>query len=144
MKGAPLNVPEARAVLVADDALDATFEARQASGQLLGTEEADAWIALVESARQRIVLWKGPATSTSSAEPSPVVSDRYPGGNEPDLQTLALEAVHARRPVAPESEAQALRTGIETIIRAFGTNSAEWVQQFRALLDRVPVTWRTS
>jgi hypothetical protein len=76
----------------------------------------------------------------------PEEPDRYPGGNEPGFQTLfieALAAAAARPPASSDTEAQALRTGIETIIRAFGTNSAEWAQQFRALLERVPVARRS-
>ena len=70
--------------------------------------------------------------------------NRYPGGNEPDFQTLALEAAFSpRTPSTSETEAQALRRGIETILKAFGTPSAEWAQQFRALLDRIPTAERT-
>lgn len=72
MKGAPLTVPEARAILVADEALDLSFVAREASGQVMGSAEGDAWRALVQSA-----------------------NDRIAGGNEPDFQTLFCEAVAA-------------------------------------------------
>jgi predicted RNase H-like HicB family nuclease len=53
----PLNVPEARAILRADEALDATFEARQEAGLTFGLEEADAWRKLVASANARIAAW---------------------------------------------------------------------------------------
>lgn len=53
----PLNVAEARAILLADDALDATFTARQDAGLLFGLEESDAWIHLVASANDRIAAW---------------------------------------------------------------------------------------
>jgi hypothetical protein len=109
MKGAPLTVTEARVILRADEALDFTCEARLSAGTTLSDEEREAWLALVESANDRIAAWDG---------------------------TKHKEAL---RP-AELAEAQALRTGIETILKAFGTNSAEWTQQFRALLDRVPVT----
>ena len=82
----PLTVPEARAIVAADDALDATFPQREASGNLLGVEEAEAWMRLVASARDRIAQYEG-----TPREPLPVVP--YPGGNEPDFQTLFMEAV---------------------------------------------------
>jgi len=50
----PLTVAEAHAILRADEALDTTFKDREQSGTLLTPEEADAWIALVASARKRI------------------------------------------------------------------------------------------
>jgi hypothetical protein len=50
----PLNVAEARAILLADEALDATFAAREQAGLLLGLEEGDAWRQLVASAKDRI------------------------------------------------------------------------------------------
>ena len=53
----PLDVPEARAILLADDALEATFEARQELGLLIGLEEGDAWRRLVASANDRIKGW---------------------------------------------------------------------------------------
>jgi len=56
---APLTVPEARAILAADEALDATYEARLNAGQTLGSEEADAWINLVKSAHDRITAYAG-------------------------------------------------------------------------------------
>ena len=55
----PLTVPEARAILVADDALDRTFKEREESGQLLGLAESEAWIKLVASAKYRIELFDG-------------------------------------------------------------------------------------
>ena len=53
----PLNVAEARAILLADDALEATFEARQELGLIFGLAEGDAWRALVESAKYRVALF---------------------------------------------------------------------------------------
>lgn len=84
----PLNVPEARAILLADEALDASFEARQEAGLVFGLEEADAWIKLVASANDRIKGW-----GRSAAPPASPAVTPYPGGNEPDFQTLFLEAV---------------------------------------------------
>lgn len=55
----PLTVPEARAILAADEALDATYEARLNAGQTLGSAEADAWISLVKSAHDRIASYAG-------------------------------------------------------------------------------------
>ena len=78
-----LTVPEARAILVADEALHATYEARLAAGQTFGIEELNAWAAFVESATDRIAAYERPP-----AEPTP-----YYGGNEPDFQTLFVEAV---------------------------------------------------
>jgi hypothetical protein len=54
----PLTVPEARAILAADAALDATFAAREASGKLLGLAESDAWIKLVASATDRVASFE--------------------------------------------------------------------------------------
>jgi hypothetical protein len=56
---ASLTVAEARAILRADEALDATFPAREASGDLLSLEESNAWIALVASAKQRVAEYEG-------------------------------------------------------------------------------------
>jgi hypothetical protein len=136
VKGAPLTVPEARAVLVANEALDISYEERLASGQTFGIEELNVWAALVESANDRIASYEGARKEMICTPSEP---DRYPGGNEPGFQTRALEAMAAaKRSAAPEAEAQALRAGIETILKAFGAHSAEWAQQFQALLDRVP------
>jgi hypothetical protein len=134
VKGAPLTVAEARAILRADEALDLTFEARVAADTLFSNEMAEAWMALVASAKDRIAAWEGTAwEGTKRKETLPTAPDQYPSGNAPDFQTLFLEA---------ETEARDLRVGIETIISVFGTNSAEWAQQFRGLLDRVPVSRR--
>jgi len=59
VKGAPLTVAEARAILRADEALDLTYEARLAAGTTFGDEEREAWIKLVESARERVELYDG-------------------------------------------------------------------------------------
>jgi hypothetical protein len=144
VKGAPLTVTEARVILRADEALDLTYEARLSAGTTFDDQEREAWTALVESANDRIAAWEGGKCAV--AAPPAVEPDRYPGGNEPGFQTLFIEAMAAaaaRPPSSSDTEAQALRTGIETIIRAFGTNSAEWAQQFRALLERVPVARRS-
>ena len=53
----PLTVPEARAILVADEALDLSFDVREASGQTLGIEEGDAWCGLVDSAKDRVAVY---------------------------------------------------------------------------------------
>lgn len=82
----PLTLAEARAILIADDALALSFAAREAQGQLFGVEELAAWLALVESAKQRVVVRDEPALVTP-----------YPGGNEPDFQTLFVEAVATAR-----------------------------------------------
>lgn len=142
-KGAPLTVIEARVILRADEALALTYDARLATGTTFSDEEREAWIALVASANDRIIAWEG----TQRKEAIPAEPDRYPGGNEPDFQTLSLEAVitgAGRAPSLAEIEARDLRRGIETIVSVFGTNSAEWAQQFRGLLDRVPVSRRST
>lgn len=53
----PLNVAEARAILLADEALDRTFKEREESGQTLGAEEGDAWIKLVASATECVAVY---------------------------------------------------------------------------------------
>lgn len=65
----PLTVPEARAILRADEALDATFPAREASGDLFSLEESDAWIKLVASARERVELYDGHTRRISGGAP---------------------------------------------------------------------------
>ena len=112
----PLNVAEARALLLADEALDATFKAREEAGLLFSLEEADAWIALVASANDRIKGWGRGRSATPPA--SPVVTP-YPGGNEPDFQTLFLEAVAT--PDARKSESWsvlACREGSSWVVQA--------------------------
>ena len=74
----PLTVPEARAILLADEALQLSFR----SG-IFGIEEREAWAKLVESATDRIAAYDRP----------PIVPTPYPGGNEPDFQTLFVEAM---------------------------------------------------
>ena len=90
MARCPLTVAEARAILIADDALALSFAAREAHGPLFGSEELDAWRKLVESAKQRVAV---------QDEPAPVTP--YPGGNEPDFQTLFVEAVATARRSKP-------------------------------------------
>jgi hypothetical protein len=133
MSGTPLTVPEARVILLADDALHHAY---------LSSEERETWDVIVESAKQRIARFVGmrkEEIQTHVLEEAvrsrlAMKADRYPGGNEPDFQTLAVEATAPK-----QTEAQALRTGIETIVRAIGRPYDEWVEQLRALLDRVPV-----
>ena len=55
-----LTVTEAKAILFADDALDATFEARQELGLIFGLAEGDAWRALVASAKSRVEMSEAP------------------------------------------------------------------------------------
>jgi hypothetical protein len=56
----PLTVPEARAILRIDQILEDSFKARENEGQLLNSlEEMDAWIRLVESARDRVAIYEG-------------------------------------------------------------------------------------
>jgi hypothetical protein len=74
----PLTVPEARAILAADDALHCSYEERLASGQTLGIAEREAWAKLVESATDRIAAYERPPTAASAL---------YPGGNEPFKNT---------------------------------------------------------
>lgn len=86
----PLTVAEARVILRADEALDLTYEARVAAGTTFSDAEREAWIALVESAKDRIAGFEG--TRTKALEPV-----CYPGGNEPGFQTLAWEASMANK-----------------------------------------------
>lgn len=55
----PLTVAEAHAILVADEALALSYEARLAAGQIFGIAEREAWARLVESATDRIALYDG-------------------------------------------------------------------------------------
>jgi len=65
----PLTVPEARAILVADDALDATYEARLAAGQTVGIEVREAWAKLVESAIDRIASYAIDVSDAQRSKP---------------------------------------------------------------------------
>ena len=107
----PLTVPEARAILVADEALHSTYEARLAAGQTFGIEELNAWAKLVESATDRIAAYDRPRIA-----PTPLIAPTpYPGGNEPDFQTLFVEAVaasDARRSSPRRAKEQAVPTSI--------------------------------
>jgi hypothetical protein len=67
----PLTVPEARAILVADEALHATYEARLAAGQTFGIEELNAWAKLVESANDRIAAYARLLIEASDARRNP-------------------------------------------------------------------------
>lgn len=55
----PLTVPEARAILLADEGLSLSFDARLAAGLAFGFVESTAWVSLVVSARTRIALFEG-------------------------------------------------------------------------------------
>jgi hypothetical protein len=107
----PLTVPEARAILVADEALQLTFEAREAAGQTLGLAEGDAWIKLVESAKHRIVGWD--RLTVVPTPPTP-----YPGGNEPDFQTLFVEAMAASKERKTKLSVLACREGSSWVVQA--------------------------
>jgi hypothetical protein len=85
VKAAHLDVAEARAILFADETLDDSWPQREAAGRILGFAEADAWRNLVDAARARIAAHENP--------PPPFEIVPYPGGNEPDLQTLFMEAM---------------------------------------------------
>lgn len=119
----PLTVSEARAILRADEALDVTFEAREASGQTLGSQEADAWINLVKSAHDRIAACKG---VRREQPPQAFVVTPYPGGNEPGFQTLFMEAV-----AGPRVES---RTGY-TIKRLTTDDAAHVAELLRVSID---------
>ena len=85
MNAVHLDLAEARAILFADETLDDSWPQREAAGRIIGSAEADAWRNLVEAARTRI------ATHEHPAAPFEIVP--YPGGNEPDFQTLFMEAM---------------------------------------------------
>ena len=53
-----LNVAEARAILIADEALQLSYEARLAADQTFGIDEIEAWAKLVESATDRIATYE--------------------------------------------------------------------------------------
>ena len=95
----PLTVAESRAILIADEALQLSYEERLASGQTFGIEELNAWAKLVESATDRIAAYARPISSAVATDEDgftrscEVMSSPYPGGNEPDFQTFALEAL---------------------------------------------------
>ena len=78
------TTPEARAILFADEVLDTSFAQREAAGLLLGLEEGDAWRDLVAAAHACLVESEAPPPSFEVVP--------YPGGNEPDFQTLFMEA----------------------------------------------------
>ena len=71
-----IMLSEARAIVRADEALDATFLAREAAGTTLSSEETDAWIALVKRARDRIVAHTARATRAGTGIPE---VRSYPG-----------------------------------------------------------------
>ena len=57
MKGAPLTVPEARAIIIADEALQISYDARLEAGQTFGIEELSAWARLIKSALDRVAAF---------------------------------------------------------------------------------------
>lgn len=116
----PLTVSEARAILRADEALETTFSAREASGQTLGADETDAWIHLVKSANDRIAGYEG----RRSAPPKEFEVVSYPDGNEPDFQSPFCEATS---PVAS-------RQGY-TFKRLTTDDAAELVELLRVSID---------
>jgi hypothetical protein len=65
------TVAEARAILIADEALGFSYEARLASGQTFGNEEREAWAKLVESAAARIVAYERPVVVPTPCPPCP-------------------------------------------------------------------------
>lgn len=125
----PLTVPEARAILAADEALDRTFKEREESGQTLGLAEGEAWMKIVESANARVASYEG----TTREPPKEFVVTPYPGGNEPDFQTLFMEAV-ARHRDEP-------RTGY-TIKRLTAEDAAQIAELLRVSIDdKHYLTW---
>ena len=95
MKG-KLTTPEARSILFADEVLDASFAQREAAGLLLGLEEGDAWRDLVAAAHACLV--------ESEALPPSFEVVPYPGGNEPDFQTLFMEAMATGKAAKPSKK----------------------------------------
>lgn len=126
MKGAPLTVTEARVILRADEAFDLTYEARLAAGTTFSDAEREAWVALVASANGRIAEYEGklPEPKPSDEPPKQLEVVTYPGGNEPDFQTLFMEAVANQQP----------RTGY-TIKRLTTADAAELAELLRISLD---------
>lgn len=57
--GAALTVAEARAILIADEALATSYSDRLADGKILGIEEREAWAKLVDAANDRVALFRG-------------------------------------------------------------------------------------
>jgi hypothetical protein len=60
----PLTVPEARAILLADEALHLSYEVRLAAGNIFGIEEREAWLCLVKSATDRVAAYEGQRRSS--------------------------------------------------------------------------------
>jgi len=125
----PLTVSEARAIVRADEALDATFSVREASGTTLSSDETDAWIHLVKSAHARIAAYGGTKHEPPKElnEPKESVVEPYPGGNEPGFQTLFMEAVARHR----DDEA---RAGY-TLKRLTTADAAELAELLRVSID---------
>lgn len=66
------TVAEARAILIADEGLVASYEARLVCGSMLGIEERSAWRGLVERAAVRVAEFEKSDTPAAELE----VSDR--------------------------------------------------------------------
>ena len=62
----PLTVAEAHAILLADEALQLSYEARLAAGQIFGIEDREAWAKLVESSTDRIAAYERPPKRRTS------------------------------------------------------------------------------
>jgi len=75
-----LTYHEARAILVADDAFELSFDARQSCGKILGIEEGDAWRRLVESAVARVTAYEGRSPDRGVSPAS------HAGDNDPEQQ----------------------------------------------------------
>ena len=54
MKAADLSIPEARAILIADEALGLSYDQRLASDATLRSAERDAWAAVIVVAAERV------------------------------------------------------------------------------------------
>jgi len=55
--GPAFTVSEARAILIADEAMHLSFKDRVDRGLVLGHKENQAWVCIVESARDRVEAW---------------------------------------------------------------------------------------
>lgn len=64
MSAAALTVSEARAILVANEAMDRLRRSRPSRALVLDPNEARAWQDLVESARSRVDEWERAQRST--------------------------------------------------------------------------------
>lgn len=55
MTAADLSIAEARAILIADEALGLSYDQRLAAGSTFHLAEIDAWAAIVKAAEERVV-----------------------------------------------------------------------------------------